>query len=467
MTRRIVVVGAGVSGLAVAFNLREKIRDGKLDAEILCLDAAARPGGNIGTTREDGLTLEWGPNGFLDNEPATLDLIRRLGIGDRVLVSNRSAAMRFIYRRGRLHPVSGGPLALARSGVLSWWGKLRVLAEPLARSPRDDADESVYDFAARRIGREPASILVDAMVSGVFAGDARQLSLKAAFPKMWQMEHHHGSLFRAMLAKRREAKTAGKESGGPAGPAGTLTSFKEGMQELTDALARALGPSLRLGTRVDQVAGMGDRGFRVVPGEGAPIDAAAVVLACPSWIAAGLIESSDAEMAAAMAAIPSSPVAVVHLAYERSVLAEEPDGFGFLVPRGENLRILGVLWSSCIFQGRAGAGKVLLTAMIGGAHDPEAVTLSDEELVKIARKDLASSMGVEVAPRSARIFRHPRGIPHYTIGHLDRVATIERRLETHPGLFVSGNSYRGISVNACAAEAPRIADGVVRAVGNG
>jgi oxygen-dependent protoporphyrinogen oxidase len=465
MAPRIVVVGAGISGLAVTFNIQERIRDRGLDAEVLCLEASDRPGGNIRTTREEGLVCEWGPNGFLDNEPATRDLIRRAGIEQRLLVSNESAAKRFIFRNGKLNPVSGSPLTLLRSGFLSLPGKLRCLCEPMARSKRDETDESVFDFASRRIGREAAEILVDAMVSGVFAGDARRLSLRAAFPKMWQMEHDHGSLFRAMLARKKEARATGRPTGGPSGPAGSLMSFKNGMQELVDGLAAKVGPSLRLNTPVERLADMGVRGFRLYPGEGAPMDIEGVVLACPAWYGSELVSSFDPEMATPMAEIPSSPVAVVHLVYEESALGGAPDGFGFLVPRGQHPRILGALWSSSIFQGRAPTGQALITCMIGGAQDPEALAMTDEELVATARADLGTAMEIVVAPRVTRVFRHPRGIPHYTVGHPDRVRAIERRLEAHPGLLVSGNSYRGISVNACAAEALAVAESALRRLG--
>jgi oxygen-dependent protoporphyrinogen oxidase len=460
----VAVVGGGVSGLAVTFHLRRALKD-RGDVSVLCLEAGDRPGGNIATASEDGYTCEWGPNGFLDNEPATLELVRSIGIEDRLLRSNQAAARRFIFRKGRLRQLPGGPGSFLASSILSPWGRARVLGEPFAAAKKDDADESVFDFAARRIGREAAAILVDAMVSGIYAGDARELSLRACFPKMWTMENEHGGLFKAMLARRREKKDGGDSGGGPAGPGGTLMSFRGGMRELIDGLAAAVGPALRTGCRVSRILSSGDRGYRLLLEEGAPIDAAVVILACPAWFAAPAIDALDPEIAEAMRDIPSAPVCVVHLGFERGELDSAPDGFGFLVPRGERPRILGCLWSSSIFDGRAEGDRVLLTSMIGGATDPEALELPDDELVRITRDDLRNSMGVEPEPRFVRIFRHRRGIPQYTLGHLDRLAVIEGGLARHPGLLVSGNSYRGISVNACAAEAPGVAAEAVRELG--
>jgi oxygen-dependent protoporphyrinogen oxidase len=458
MARTVAVVGGGIAGLSVAYELRERASRVPGGLEVTCLEISDRPGGNIRTDHADGFTCEWGPNGFLDNSPPTLDLVKRAGFEDRLLVSNQSSAIRFIYRDGKLRKLPGGALSFVTSDVLTWPGKISVFGEPFRRAKRDDEDESVFSFASRRIGTEAAKILVDAMVTGIYAGDSSKLSLEATFPKMHRMERDHGGLVKAMFAKRREGKGSG---GGPAGPGGRLTSFRDGLEELPAALAKAIGPSLRRGIGARAVADMGVRGFRVHATEGAPIDADAVVLACPSWHAAEMLEGTDDRLAAALAEIPSASLAVVHLGYAVEDLPAPPDGFGFLIPRGEGVRTLGTLWSSCIFDHRAPAGHVLLTSMIGGARDPDAVGLSDKELLTAVRNDLRATMGIEKEPRFVRIFRHPRGIPQYTIGHPRRMRAIEARLAAHPGLHVSGNSYRGISVNACIAEAAGIAEAVL------
>lgn len=459
MQRRVIVVGAGISGLAVTYDLLQRAGSAGGPVELLCLEAGKAPGGNIRTEKTDGFTCEWGPTGFLDNAPATLALARRLGLGERLLPAGPAAETRFIFRRGRLQPVPASPLPFLRSGILSARGKLRLLAEPLVRAPRGDADESVHDFASRRIGREAASVLVDAMVSGVHAGDARRLSLGATFPKMRRMEREHGSLFRALLARRKEVRAAGGEerAGGPAGPGGRLTSFRGGLQELTDALAAALGDRLRTDCPVQAVSDMGRRGLRVHLAEGAPLQADAVILACPAWNAAELVREMDPDLAAPLDGIPSAPLAVVHFGYHRGALEQEPRGFGFLVPRGQGPRILGSLWISSIFEERAPEGRILVTSMVGGAHDPAAVELEEAELTRIVREDLSHAMGIIAAPYFTRVMKHPRGIPQYTLGHPGRLEQIRSRLESRPRLFVAGNSYEGISVNACVEEAPKVA----------
>ena len=458
MSRTVAVIGGGIAGLSVAYELRERAGRVAGGLEVICLEPTGRPGGNIQTDNVDGFTCEWGPNGFLDNSPPTLELVRRVGFEDRILVSNQASATRFIFREGKLRKLPMGFLSFVTSDVLTWPGKLSVFGEPFRRAKRDDEDESVFSFASRRIGKEAARVLVDAMVTGIYAGDSSTLSLEATFPKMWRMERDHGGLVKAMFAKKPGTKGSG---GGPAGPGGRLTSFRDGLEELPATMAKAIGNSFRPGIGARAVADMGVRGFRVQASEGAPVDADAVVLACPSWHAAEMTRETDDALAAALSEIPSASLAVVHLGYAMEDLPAPPDGFGFLIPRGEGIRTLGTLWSSCIFDGRAPAGHVLLTSMIGGARDPEAVGLSDAVLLSAVRGDLQATMGIDKQPRFVRIFRHPRGIPQYTIGHPKRMATIDSRLAGHPGLFLCGNSYRGISVNACVAEAPQIAESVL------
>lgn len=458
MARTVVVVGGGIAGLAVTYELRELAGTVPGGLEVVCLESADRPGGNIRTDHVDGFTCEWGPNGFLDNSAPTLELVRRAGLSERLLVSNQASATRFIFRDGKLRKLPLGPASFLTSDVLTWAGRMSVFGEPFRKAKRDDEDESVFAFASRRIGKEAARVLVDAMVTGIYAGDSSKLSLEATFPKMYRMERDHGGLVKAMIAKRGSPKGTG---GGPAGPGGRLTSFRDGLEEFPAAMAKHIGDSLRAGIGARVVADMGVRGFRVQATEGAPVDADAVVLACPSWHAAEMVKETDDVLARALADIPCASLAVVHLGYALEDLPSVPDGFGFLIPRGEGVRTLGTLWSSCIFDHRAPAGHVLLTSMIGGARDPEAVGLSDTVLLSAVRADLQATMGIETDPRFVRIFRHPRGIPQYTIGHPRRMAIIEGRLAAHPGLHVCGNSYRGISVNACVAEAPLIAESVI------
>ena len=328
-----------------------------------------------------------------------------------------------------------------------------MLAEPFARV-RPDGDETIHAFAARRIGPEAADVLVDSMVSGVFGGDARTLSLRACFPKMWEMETAHGSLVRAMLARRGQRRGEATS----VVPSGRLTSFTGGVQDLVDGLAASLGPSVRTDARVTAIIrGPGQIPWQVLLQNGQRLSADRVVLAGGSVGAAALVAGLDTRLASALAAIPAAPLVVVALGFDRRTLAHPLDGFGFLVPRRERLPLLGALWDSSIYPGRAPEGRALVRVMLGGAHDPAAVEFDDDRLLATAVGGLEQTMGIRAAPVWTRIIRHAVGIPRYTVGHLDRLATIDAALERLPGLFVTGNSYRGVAINACITDAIAVA----------
>jgi oxygen-dependent protoporphyrinogen oxidase len=443
-------VGGGIAGLALGWQLRRR------GVPVEVLEAAERPGGNIRSEPRGGWLCEWGPNGFLDNEPATLRLVEALGLRPQLAPSSDLARVRWIVRGGRLRELPTKPPRFLTSDVLSPAGRARVLLEWAQPARRDAADESVFDFARRRIGREAAEVLVDAMVTGVYAGDSHHLSLQAAFPRMRAMEMEHGGLMKAMMKLRRAARRAGAAKpaagGGPMGPPGVLTSFTGGMETIVQALARELGEALHLGSPAEALVRSGG-GWRLELQHGAPLEAEQVVLACPSWVSARFLCTQDAALAQELAAIPSAPVVVVCLGWKESDLDRVQRGFGFLVPGREKLGILGTLFDTWVFPNRSPAGKVLWRAMLGGARDHAALDLDDAQLVQRTLGVLERLLAVRAQPEMTYVVRHPRGIPQYPIGHGERLARLDEQLGRHPGLFLSGNSYRGIAMNACIKEA--------------
>jgi oxygen-dependent protoporphyrinogen oxidase len=439
------VVGGGVSGLALAFEARRRCV-----GTVAVLESDERPGGKIRTEWIDGFCCEWGPQGFLDNVPETLGLVRHLGLDSSLMRADDAAADRFILRDGRLRRVPLSPPAFLTSDVLSLPGRLRVLLEPFAA--RGHGDETVFDFARRRIGQEAAEVLVDAMVTGVYAGDPRRLSLPATFPRMREMESTYGSLTRAMLARRRAGS-----SGGPAGPGGTLTTFRRGMQRLTDALAERLGEDLRLGCGVRAVR-RAEGGFELETQMGL-LTCRRLVLAVPPGAAARLLAGFLPTPALdALREIPSVAVAVVMTGYRSERPFQSPTrGFGFLVPGRERRGILGTIFCDSTFPEEAPPGTTLLRTLVGGARDGEKASLPDADLLALVRNELDSCLGGDPEPGLIRIIRHERAIPQYTLGHLDRVAIVRTACERFPGLHVLGSAYGGIAVNSCIAEATRLA----------
>lgn len=444
---RVAVIGAGLAGLACAHRLLAAGHD------VVVLEASERVGGYLRTFRDGDFLVESGPNGFLDNAAETLALVRELDLTGELLVSQDRARRRFVFRDGRLRLLPGSPGAFLRSDVLSAGAKLRIACEPFS-SRRPEGDETIHAFAARRLGAEAADVLVDPMVSGIFAGDARQLSLRAAFPKMWELEQAHGGLFRALVARRRAVKASGAPVGSPLGK---LTSFRSGIETLPRALGAALGDRVRARTRVAGVSRQSS-GWTIALDSGESIGADDVVVATSPAAAANLLAPLDATLATTLVQIPSAPIAVVALGFEVDALRHPLDGFGFLVPRRQGPRVLGALWESSVYAGRAGAGLALIRVMAGGAHDPGFVSLGDDEAVGLVRRDLHTTMGVTAEPRMVRVVRHHEGIPQYTVGHLDRVRAIEGAVARWPGLHLTGHGYRGVGINHVIANSRALAD---------
>ncbi len=452
------IVGGGISGLAVLHFLRT--RNPAANWELW--EAANRLGGTIGTDRLDGYSVDWGPNGFLDREPLTLQLVSELGLDDKLEPADTSSEKRFILKDGRLHPVPFSPPLILTTGLLRVPEKLRIFAEPFIPARRDDGEESVFDFAARRIGRAAAETFVDPMVSGVFGGLARELSLPACFPVMRELEMRYGGLVRGMIARqrdRRKAKADGKparKSGGPAGPGGWLTSFKTGLDVLVQRLGERTGPALKLERAVAQISRR-DGCWEIRDSAARSVRARRIVLACPAYAAADALGGFDRELSEALNSIPYAPIVVVATGHRRADVGHPLHGFGFLIPRSQGLRTLGSIWTSSIFAARVPEGHVQFRTMLGGAGDPGVMELNDGQLWDTIRRELAPLLGIRNDPVFMRIYRWQRGIPQFTLGHRERRSKIERLAGEHPGLHFIGNAYYGVSLNDCVKMAHHLA----------
>jgi oxygen-dependent protoporphyrinogen oxidase len=459
---RIAVIGAGISGLAAAYAIEREAAAAGIAVETVVLEKEPRTGGKIWSIREEGYLCEWGPNGFLDNKPMTLELCDRLGIRGRLLRSDDNARKRFIYSGAGLHRLPENGPSFLKSGLISWPGKLRLACEPLIPARRDGADETLADFARRRLGQEALDKLIAPMVSGIFAGDPETMSLQSCFPRIHQLEQEYGGLVRAMVKLARQKKAerrAGKAVASAAGPGGILTSFVAGIQELTDSAAAALAGSVRTGAAVAELARR-DGGFELRLEDGTAVEAEVVVSAAPAPVAAKLLALLDPAMAELLAGIPYAPMNVVCFGYERQKIARDLDGFGYLIPKKEGKGILGTLWDSSIFPNRAPAGKVLLRSMMGGATNPGAIDLPESEVRARVMADLKEIMGISAEPDFVRIFRHRQAIPQYVVGHGRRLAALEERQGAVPGLFLAGNALRGVGLNDCVHASNQVAASV-------
>ncbi len=461
--KKVIIVGGGISGLATAWLLRSKAEAAGKELEITLLEKEQHPGGKIRSIKAEGYTCEWGPNGFLDSKPQTLDLCRAIGVEGRLHRSNDNARKRFIYSGGELHQLPDGALGFLRSRLISWPGKLRLAMEPtpFISSAPVGADETLADFGRRRLGGEALDKLIAPMVSGIFAGDPETMSLVSCFPRIAELEREYGGLIRAMIMlakKKKRDQAAGKVVSSAAGPGGVLTSFREGIQYLSDAMATSLGEVVKPGATVTAVEKGTSVPYRVKCSDGAEYVADQVIVASPAFTAAEMLAGLDGGITGILQQIRYASMTVICFGYSRGQIRRSLDGFGYLIPKKEGCNTLGTLWDSSMFEDRAPEGKVLLRSMMGGACFPKYVTLSDDEVVARVRQDLVLAMGIDAEPEFVRVFRHPQAIPQYTVGHGKRLQGLDDLLRAYPGLILTGNSYRGIGLNDCVAAAERAAD---------
>lgn len=457
----VVIVGAGISGLSAAYALYKR------GLEVLVIEAGAEVGGSMqSVTTPEGYVLDRGPNTLATRDPRMWSEFVDLGLAERMVVAGRAGKRRYFLFNGRPLEIPGNPIGLVRTPLVSLGGKLRMLREPFV--PRGGApDESVAAFFARRLGPEAMERLVDPFVSGVYSGDPAAMSVKAAFPALWQAERKAGSVIRGMVGGREKPA-----QGAPRGPKmrSVTFSFKGGIAEWPQAIARALGPrrvwrSARASDLFHE-AGV----WRLVverDGRAETVEARAVILATPAYAAAELVDDLDGQAAAALRAIPYSSMAVVNLGYRRNQVAHPLDGFGVLAPSCEGRSFLGILWASSLFPPFAPEGRVLTINLMGGSLRPVRPEQTREELIAQAIKDNEQVIGASGAPEVVNYTAWPRAIPQYNFGHDERIAALEGLERARPGLHFLGSYRGGVGVPKCWKNGVTLADRVADQLGAG
>jgi len=464
---RLVVVGGGITGLAAAHHALELARERRIALELTLVEARERLGGTIATERAGGFLIEAGPDSFLSEKPWALALCRRLGLEDRLARTDDRYRKVFVWHAGRLHPLPDGwellaPTRLApflSSRLFSWPGTLRMAFDLVL--PRGIADdESLGAFVRRRLGREALERVAQPLVAGIYTADPDDLSLTATMPRFAELEKQERSIILGLRRARRRAL----ETGVSGARWSLFVTLKEGMEDLVAALATRLQPgTVLLKQRVAGVERRGDR-WRVATAEGADLDADRVIVATESHAAARMLRYVDPTLATLLAEIPYASSATVTLGYRRADVPHALDGFGFVVPHAEKRALLACTFSSVKYAGRAPEGDVLLRAFVGGALNEAVLELDDAPLVMRARAELREALGITAAPALARVFRWPKAMPQYHVGHLARVETIERRAGALPGLDLAGGAYRGVGIADCVRSGEAAAE---RALGAG
>ncbi|MEW6510997.1 MAG: protoporphyrinogen oxidase [Bacteroidota bacterium] len=450
--RSVVVVGGGISGLTAAHYLRR----GGVDVTVLERDAA--PGGTMQTIADNGWLVETGPNSALETTPLFNDMFESLGLVDERVYAHAAADKRYILRDGTLHPLPMSPPAFVASSLWSVGGKLRLLKEPFVGRAREE--ETVAEFVERRLGREFLEYAINPFVAGVYAGDPERLSVRAAFPKLYALEERYGGLIRGMIGGARERKKRAEKAKDRA----RMFSFRRGMQTLPRALAGSLGDRLRLQTNVTSVDRMPEGrikvGFETREGRG-EVTADAVVIAVPAYVAERFVRPYAPSLADALEGISYPPVAQVFLGYPAAAMTRPLDGFGYLIPARERRKILGTIWSSALFPGRAPSGHVALTTFVGGSRQPDITGRGDEELVRLVASELASIMGVKGDPAYHKVIRWQKAIPQYALGYLEIMNALEALEGRVRGLHFCSNFRGGIAVGDCVMSGERIARRII------
>jgi oxygen-dependent protoporphyrinogen oxidase len=463
VTKKIVVVGAGIAGLTAAHRINRLAAEKHVDVSLTVLEASSRVGGVIETTAHDGFVMELGPDSIITDKPWGLALCREIGLGERVLPTEKEHARSLIVRDGRLLPVPDGLhlmapsrlLPFALSPLLSLRGKLRVAAEIFVSRRTTDYDESLADFVRRRLGEEALARLAQPMVGGIYTADPEKLSLAATMPRFIEMEQRYGSVIRGMMAARRQRESAVGHARGPRYE--LFVALRDGMAELPRRLLELLpAGSVRFGCAVRRIQRQGHGWWLATDSES--FEADAVCLAAPAHIAAGMIDGFAPALAGELSAIEYASSATVNLVYDRGTVGDPLAAFGFVVPAVERLPLIACTYASRKFAGRSPADKVLLRAFVGGALFPEHLEQTDSRMIENVHACLAQLLHISSLPREAVVTRWPRSMPQYHVGHLARVERIESELRALPALALVGNAYRGTGIP----DTVRVADQAAR-----
>jgi oxygen-dependent protoporphyrinogen oxidase len=453
----VLVIGAGLSGLVAAYRAK------RAGLGVAVFEARSRPGGVIGSERRAGALFERGPNSGLDTTPLINAMLADLGIAAERVDGSKASSRRYVVRGGQLVPLPMSPGAFLSTPLFSFGAKVRLFAEPFIGKSPPDAEESIAQFVRRRLGAEFLDYAIEPFVAGIYAGDPETLSVLAAFPRLHALEQRYGGLIKgAIMGARERRKSADKSKN-----AASSFSFRDGMQTLTDALARAIG-NVDCEVNVQRVQRLSDGSF-VVAGQrfGMAFERAAraVVIATPAYAAAEMVRDLAPVAASALKDIPYPPVTVVASAYRRRDILHPLDGFGFLAPAKERPAVLGTLFSSTMFENRAPSEVAVLTTFVGGRRNPELATAGDAEVRSAVHAELSHLVGAGAEPMWSEITRWDRAIPQYTMGHLQRIAKVEEAERAMPGLYFCANYRGGVSIGDCVKAGHATADRLAAQLG--
>ncbi len=467
------IIGGGIAGLATAFSLVEQAARSQPALSCTVLEASSRCGGKILTHRVGDLVIDAGPDSFLSQKPAGLELCEKLGLADQVINTNETPKKASVFFRGRLHELPEGFVTFSpsqlgpflRSGLLTWGGLARMGLDVIIPASRAD-DESLASFFRRRFGNQAFERVIEPLMAGIYAGDAEEMSVHATFPRFVEIERQYGSIIRGMAATRRSEHNRRV----PRGSGRTMfVSLKDGLDVLVDALTKRLqqhGAKIRTNAVVTSLRvrshQLGRWMFDLSLADGSALSAEAVVLATPAFVSADLVRPLSPMAAGLLEQIPYASTATISLAYETNEVNPRVEGFGFVVPRVEKRPLIAATWTSLKWPHRAPTGQLLVRAYAGGVGREEILKLDDQALIQRVMQELGAVGGLQGPPRFTEVNRWDRAMPQYRLGHIRRLQGIEQALDRFPGLVLTGAAYRGIGIPDCISEGKVAAARVLR-----
>lgn len=469
---KVAIIGGGIAGLAAAYRVKKAADEGA-PVDFVLFEKDDRLGGKIWSEQTEGFTIDGGPDCYLSEKPWVGQLARELGIDSDIIPSNDEKRKTFIYVKRRMNLLPDGVMMMvptkfwpfATTRLFTLVGKLRMGMDLFIPKKKDAGDETLASFVTRRLGKQCLDRLAEPLVGGIHASDPEEMSLKATFPRFIDMEQKYGSCIRGFVAARKNMPKPPPPK--PGAPKRTFfMSFKDGMQELTDATADAAGrDKIHTGVGVKAIEKLDDGRYRLTFEDGRePLEVDGVVVATEGWAAARLVAGVDKEMGDILATIPHTSSATVSLAFKQDEVGHPLDAFGFVVPLAEDRKIMASTYSSTKWNYRTKDGYVMIRCFVGGPHGQHFLDQSDEGVIDMVRAEAADILGITAEPVLAKIYRFPKGMPQYTLGHLDRMETLDARQAADPSLALAGGSYRGVGIGDCINSGQKAAERVIERI---
>ncbi len=452
--KKIVVLGAGISGLATAFQLQQR------GFEVTVLEKKSEPGGSMISEKTDGFLVEYGPNSGLETTPIIKQLVEAVGLSDEMIYANEKGNKRYILRGGRLFPLPMSGSQFLKTKLFSTKAKLRLFAEPFIGKSEDGYYQSISDFVRRRLGQEFLDYAINPFVAGVYAGNPDKLSVKSAFPKLYRLEEVYGGLIKGMIKGRKERKERGEDSKQDA----KMFSFKNGMQSFPKALASKLN-QVHYNCDIHKVE-KSDAGYKITyaqNGEEKYFVSDKILSTLPAYVTANVFKKIDSELSNHLEKIYYPPVMALSLGFNKTDIGQALDGFGYLIPEKEKKSYLGAIWSSVIFEDRAEDDKAAFTIFVGGARSPELFEMTEDDLYKKVLTEFKETMKISAEPVFMKKKIWEKAIPQYNLGYIEHENYFEKFEKENLGLYLGGNYRGGISVGDCVKNSEKI----TKAIENG